>query len=360
MLIEKDYNLYGGRIVKKSIIFCISILALIFASCKSTPAADDTAEEVVQEQTVEAPGDATASENAEKINPNDIGAVNKAKLEKLEKARKAAIDANAPELLPEPFEAAEKTYNDRKDYVSAHFESESFAEEIDALTTRYQALAEAADAYAKKQRIEELGLAQYDKAGYQKGENAWNKLSDQYEKNASGEELLASAKEVNDAYSKVLKAGLKSIAAKARSAAAAAKKKADSVYAGVSEKAIYKTCSDKIVKADSALVTGDPEKAYKGYKDAEASFLTLYESVSKKRAAAQAKIEEAKEAVAKAQNYAEEADEKAPLAEPVDGIESEDATLLEEEVYSNPEDSVIDVDNTEVGKAAAVIEAEEK
>ncbi len=346
--------------MKKSVILFISILALIFASCKSTPKAEETTEETVQEEVTETTPEAVQEEvPAEPSVDKSIASVNQAKLDKLEKARKKAIDAKAAEYLPEPFAEAEKTYNDRKDYVSEHFETESFADEIDALTVRYEAIAEAAEAAAKKKRIEELGLAQYSKADYQKGEKAWDKLVNQYESNASGNDLLSSAKEVNGAYSKVLTAGLKSIAAKARTGAINAKKKADSVYAGVSEKAIYKTCSDKIVKADSALVTGDPEGAYKGYKDAEASFMTLYESVSKKREAAQSKIEEAKKAVQNAENYAAEADEIAPLTEAVDGIEEENATLLEEDVYKKPEDSVIDVDSTEVGKAAAEIEAAE-
>ena len=90
------------------------------------------------------------------------------------------------------------------------------------------------------------------------------------------------------------------------------------------------------------------------------SFLALYENVYKKREAAQSKIDEAKKAVENAENYAAEADEKAPLTEAVDGIEEEGATLLEEEVYENPENSVIDVNSTDVGKTAAEIEASEE
>lgn len=355
--------------MKKSIIFCISILALVFASCKSTPTAEETTDETAQETTVQP----VVEDQAALVETNDnsagvseapaaeqIASLNQAKLGKLEKARQRAIDANAPELLPEPFQEAEKVYNDRKDYVSEHFETESFADEIEALTVRYEAIAEAAEAAGKKKLIEELDLAQYDKAGYQKGETAWNKLVQQYEADSSADDLLSSAKDVNAAYAKVLTTGLKSIAAKARTAALAAKKKADSVYAGVSQKSVYRNCSDKIAKADSALVTGNLEGAYKGYRDAEASFLALYENVNKKRAAAQNKIDEAKKAVENAENYAVEADEKAPLTEVVDGIEEEDATLLEEEVYQNPEDSVIDVNSTEIGKSAAEIEASEE
>ena len=43
----------------------------------------------------------------------------------------------------------------------------------------------------------------------------------------------------------------------------------------------------------------------------------------------------------------------------VAGIEDENSTLLEQDEYKDPESAVIDVDSTEMGKAAAEIEAEE-
>lgn len=261
--------------------------------------------------------------------------------------------------MPEQYGAAEKKYSDRKDYVAEHFSTESFSSEMQELTAMYEAIAEASLALGKKQQIEELGLSQYNKNDWTKAETALSKLQKEYEAGANSSQLLATAKTVNESYSKVLLAGLNGRAKKARVSAITAKKKADSVYAGVSQKAVYKSYADKIVKADSALVTRNPEEAYKGYKDAEESFTKLYESVSKKRAEAQAKIEKARAAVEKSESYATEADTIAPLKSAVAGIEDENSTLLEQDEYKDPESAVIDVDSTEMGKAAAEIEAEE-
>ena len=54
-------------------------------------------------------------------------------------------------------------------------------------------------------------------------------------------------------------------------------------------------------------------------------------------------IEEAKKRVAESQKFAEEADVKAPITEPVEGIEDEDAVLLEEDDYEDPEAAEADI-----------------
>ena len=347
---------------KVFILFAMAFL-LVFASCKSTPEAEPVLEQNITEtpQEPEKPAEEAVLETLpeEPKQTADFSAENQNSLEKLEKARKSAADAQAAEILPEQYGAAEKIYSDRKDYVAEHFSTESFSAEMQELAAMYEAIAEASLALGKKQQIEELGLSQYNKNDWAKAETALSKLQKEYESGANSKQLLATAKTVNESYSKVLLAGLNGRAKKARVSAITAKKKADSVYAGVSQKAVYKTYADKIVKADSALVTRNPEEAYKGYKDAEESFTKLYESVSKKREEAQAKIEKARSAVEKSESYAAEADSIAPLQTAVAGIEDENSTLLEQDEYKDPETAVIDVDSTEMGKAAAEIEAEE-
>ena len=86
--------------------------------------------------------------------------------------------------------------------------------------------------------------------------------------------------------------------------------------------------------------------------------------MSAARAAAQAAIDRAKQKTADAANYATDADEIAPLTEPVKGIEDENAVLLEEDTLANPDDAVIDVNEGVTAKAAeqeaaAAIAAEE-
>ncbi len=341
--------------MKKYLFLFVSIFALVFISCKSTPKAEtaETPAETTQ------PAEQTAEEKAPEEAPAaaDYTAENQQRLDKLLAARQSAIDAGAPDILADQYNEAEAILNNRKDYVQSHLADASVSSEIDDLALRYKALASAAEAYSTKLKIDEMGLAEYDKADYDKGEASYKQVVDLYTNGSDNASILAAADAGKASYAKVLLTGLKKIAANARTEAITAKKNADSVYAGVSEKEIYKSCADKIIKADSNLVTGDPEAAFKGYKDAAASFTTLYESVSKKRAAAQARIDEAKQAVEKAKNYASQADEIAPLAEPVDGIEDENAVLLEEDTYNDPNAAVIDVDETAEGKEAAKLES---
>jgi len=341
---------------------CIAFsLALVLASCKSAPKEEaqtpaETPAAPAAQPVKEEPKPAEVQKPVEE--KKDYTAQNQAGLEKIEKARKEAIDAGAPDILKDAFDATEKLYADKKAENQDKLAAADLSETINDIAARYEALAKAAQAYTAKQKIDELDLAQYDKADYDKGEQAAADIVGLYNSNASGKDLNAKAKEGNDAYTKVLITGLKKIAALARTDALAAKKKADSVYAAVSEKTAYAAAAEKITKADSSLVCNDPENAYKGYKSAAEDFNNLFTSVSQKREAAQKAMDEAKQKVADAAAYAAKADTDAPLGdEKVEGIEADDAVLLEKDTFANPEDAAIDVNNTADGKAAAEIES---
>ena len=83
------------------------------------------------------------------------------------------------------------------------------------------------------------------------------------------------------------------------------------------------------------------ESAYDYYEEAGTIFTNLYNEIFDKRAAALAAIEAAKKSVEESAAVAEEADLEAPLTGNVDGIEDEDAVLLEEDDYADPEDAEI-------------------
>ena len=122
-----------------------------------------------------------------------------------------------------------------------------------------------------------------------------------------------------------------------------AKKKADSVKAGVARKTEYNEAADLMQSGDSLYSMQNAKKAAEKYKEANTKFTYLYQDVSEKRAAAQAAIEEAKKRVAESEKFAEEADVKAPITEQVEGIEDEDAVLLEADEYENPEEAEADL-----------------
>ena len=78
--------------MKKSIIFCISILALVFASCKSTPTAEETTDETAQETTAQpvvedqaalVETNDSSAETSESSAADQIAALNQAKLGQL-------------------------------------------------------------------------------------------------------------------------------------------------------------------------------------------------------------------------------------------------------------------------------------
>ena len=97
-------------------------------------------------------------------------------------------------------------------------------------------------------------------------------------------------------------------------------------------------------KGDASYSMNGYQSACEAYDEAYDIFSTLYETISEKRAAALAAIEAAKKSVEASAAIAEEADLEAPLTGDVDGIEDEDAVLLEEDNYADPEDAEVYLD----------------
>ncbi|MCR5290012.1 MAG: hypothetical protein K6E51_08495 [Treponema sp.] len=344
--------------MKVKILAFLSLVALLLFSCKSTPTAEDVVDETTGVESAVEDESVTEEVDNGKTEAEKNNAKNLALLQQIETARQKAVDAGAQELFADVFTETDALYNAYKGKCEAGSGDDLSSEGKDVLA-RYQALEKAANAYTTKQKIDELNLSQYDPKNYQKGEQSTKELLELYGNKADINSISAKVDEACDAYAKVFLTGMKKLAAVKRSDAIAAKKRADSVFAGVGEKDAYKAASGKITKADSQLVTNDPEGAYKGYTAAETDFNKLYDSVQKKREAAQKAMEEARAKVEQAAAFASRADKEAPLGdEPVEGIEAEDAVLLEVETYDNPESAVIDVDATADGGAAAAMEAQ--
>ncbi|MDE5797590.1 MAG: hypothetical protein K2H73_00970, partial [Treponemataceae bacterium] len=187
---------------------------------------------------------------------------------------------------------------------------------------------------------------------------------DKFAQDDTGAAQLVDARAAYESYKLLLNKGFVALAGKERAAALDAKKMADSVKAGVSQKESYGKAADAFKRADSNYVTKSIEAAYEGYKSAKETFSGLYESVSAARAAAQAAIARAKQRAADSASYAADADEIAPISGDVQGIEDENAVLLEEDEWANPDDAVIDVSEGATAQAAesaaaAAIAAEE-
>lgn len=319
---------------------------LFFVSCGSTPTAEENLDfDPTQTETqAEGPVQETVQEAA------DFSASNQALLEGAEKARQAAVEADAQKYYPQKFDETDKWYVEVKNKVSSDSKADC-SSDIKDVTDKFNALAKASLARSMKDRADELGFAGEDKDSYGRGQKALEEY-DALAANSGSSELLAKADEAFNAYSQLMLKGFKAFAGRERNAALEAKKNADSVKAGVAKKEEYKKASDNFKAADSDYVTKNIESAYRGYKSAKEIYTELYETVSKNRAAAQEAIERAKQKVAEAESYSSEADSIAPIEGEVAGIEKEDAVLLESDNLANPDDAVINVEEGNTAEAA--------
>ncbi len=320
--------------MKKVSIILLSIFTLLFfISCGSKPAADESAPEAPEvtetvEDTVENIVDGGLSE-AEKL----------AKLmDEVNEARKAAIEAGADKNCPDQM--------NKLDYLLAGLkDSDNPEKAAKSIIDRYNLLANYSTAVETKKEIDENGYASYAQNNYDRGnaslkkvEAALNSGSDDFDKT-----VFTEAENAVKEFNAVVNVAYKKIAKEARDAAMEAKKNADSVKAGVARKSEYKEATDLITTGDSLYAMQNAKKATEKYNSAKEQLTYLYKDVSEKRAAAQAAIEEAKKRVAESEKFAEEADVKAPITEQVEGIEDEDAVLLESDDYEDPEAAEADI-----------------
>lgn len=324
-------------------LLCVSAV-IMFGSCKSTKAAAEPEQEA-------SPAVAEETQVTEPAKVEEAKPVSENSTEKADIARKAAVEAGAEKYYPELFKATDKKYSDLCENIKKD-PKKDYSSEINDVAKRFTALAKASLAKTMKAKADELGLAEYDKASYEKGEKLLADF-DAIGADASSEDYNSKASAAFDSFLSVIQKGFVALAGKERNAALEAKKQADSVKAGVAKKDEYKAASDTFKKADSDYVTKDIENAYKGYKSAKESYAQLFDTVSKNRAAALAAIERAKQAVSEAESYSAEADSIAPLKEQVAGIEAEDAVLLETDSLANPDEAIINVEEGDTAKKAA-------
>ncbi len=323
--------------MKKVSIILLSIFTLLFfISCGSKPAAE--------EETPEAPEVSEITDAVEDISDNiaDESLSDAAKLAELmaqvNDARQAAIDAGAEENCPDQM--------NRLDYLlSGLKDSDDPEAAAQSIIDRYNLLANYSKAVAAKDEVDENGYDEYAPNDYNRGLSNLEKVEAAFEADTDDYDkaVFVYAENALKDFNTVINVAYKKIAKEERENAMDAKRDADSVKAGVARKAEYKEATDLITTGDSLYAMQNAKKATEKYREAAEKLSFLFEDVSEKRAAAQAAIEEAKKRVAESEQFAEEADVKAPITEKVEGIEDEDAVLLEEDDYEDPEDAEADI-----------------
>ena len=313
--------------MKKVLLSLLSIVTvLFFISCGSKPAPEETKPEApVVEETV-------TDNGTPEISEDDYAAM----LAKIQDARNAAIEAGAEEKAPELLKQIDDLYESLK--------GTDLENNVDLIVARYKLLADYLKASDAKQEIDDNDFAFYAQSNYDEGVANLAKveaaLNNSDELNSS---VYNAAEKAYASFNTVLTVAYKRLAKAERENAYEAKKKADSVKAGVAQKERYKAAADDFQSGDSLYAMQSPKKALDKYVSAGEQFTQLYEDVSEQRAVAEAAIEAAKKRVAESKSYAEDADAKSPITEQVDGIEDEDAVLLEEDEYENPEEAEADI-----------------
>ena len=321
--------------MKKLAFWALSVfLILSLISCGSKKGAEETAEP--EPPAVEETVDETIEETVnEAVSQAEIDLA----LANMDNARQNAIDSDAEEYAPDFFDSLEEEYEDLRKRAA---NGEDVTAECNDLAKRYEALAAYVKALDAKETIDDYELPPLAKAAYDKGCKDLDDFETMFDdENAKSDDLLAKATSAYGSFKTVLVALYKDIAKDARADALEAKKDADSVKAGVSEKREYTRAVELFKKGDASYSMNGYEAACDAYDEAYDIFSTLYETISEKRAAALAAIEAAKKSVEESAQVAEEADLEAPLTGEVDGIEDEDAVLLDEDNYANPEDAEI-------------------
>lgn len=316
--------------MKKVLAILLSIsTVLFFISCGSKPTEEDT--------TPTSPVVEDTTEDTDDSGDLDADSYDKL-LAQIDDARRLALEAGADKNSAYELSKVDDYYNNLKD------DEDALKLNGAAIIERYNLLAAVAKAKEAKKEIDDNDFASYDQRDYDAGVSSLEKAQAAFDDLENlDSSAIAAATDANGKFQNVLIVAYKKLAKEERDLAYQAKKNADSVKAGVSQKERYQEAAEAFKLGDTLYAMQSPKKAYENYKSAKVEFTALYEEVSEKRAAAQAAIDEAKRKVEDAERYALEADRRNPITEDIDGIEEEDAVLLEEDHYEDPEDAEVDI-----------------
>ena len=272
----------------------------------------------------------------------------------IEKSREKAIDAGAEydDATSDFFSALDEEYRRQRELAESEGISPEMTNILRQINAAYEGLAQYEEAKAKKKLIDDNDYASNNQRAYDEGADLLEQLeeimadSDSFfEELRSGDsdvgtQFLNKATRANTDFTNVLKASANNM----RTEAFKAKKQADSVKASVSRKDDYDDGVSEFRAGDSNYVTGSIDESIENYTKARDIFATLYKEVAAARAEAQNKISEAKKKVNHAWGVADEADKTDPLTEKIDGIEDHDAKLLEDDDFTDAENSYVEID----------------
>ena len=318
---------------KVVMMICSAMLIFFCISCGSKPAPEEP----------EKPAPVVETPKPEP-EPEPAKVDNGAALKGIDDARKLALDLGVKEYEPEKLQAIDALY----DKIKAKSDNgEDISADSKDLADRYAALAAYVKACQVNEDIDDTDMVDLAEAMYDKGYDYLLEYEDLFnDPNSTGKAQLEKANSANTTLIAVYAIIFKQMTMDARADALLSKKDAESVRAQIAQKDKYNKAVDLFKKGDSAYTMMAYTRAYDNYIDATDLFDELYDDIAEKRAAAQKKIEEAKLKVKESENYALQADKKAPMKTKLEGIEDEDAVLLEEDDYEDPSKAEADLPET--------------
>ena len=318
---------------KVVMMICSAMLIFFCISCGSKPAPEEP----------EKPAPVVETPKPEP-EPEPAKVDNGAALKGIDDARKLALDSGVKEYEPEKLQAIDALY----DKIKAKSDNgEDISADSKDLADRYAALAAYVKACQVNEDIDDTDMVDLAEAMYDKGYDYLLEYEDLFnDPNSTGKAQLEKANSANTTLIAVYAIIFKQMTKDARADALLSKKDAESVRAQIAQKDKYNKAVDLFKKGDSAYTMMAYDRAYDNYIDATDLFDELYDDIAEKRAAAQKKIEEAKLKVKESENYALQADKKAPMKTKLEGIEDEDAVLLEEDDYEDPSKAEADLPET--------------
>ena len=318
---------------KVVMMICSAMLIFFCISCGSKPAPEEP----------EKPAPVVETPKPEP-EPAPAKVDNGAALKGIDDARKLALDAGVKDYEPEKLQAIDALY----DKIKAKSDNgEDISADSKDLADRYAALAAYVKACQVNEDIDDTDMVDLAEAMYDKGYEELLAYEDLFnDPNSTGKAQLEKANAANTTLTAVYAIIFKQMTKDARADALLSKKDAESVRAQIAQKDKYNKAVDLFKKGDSAYTMMAYDRAYDNYIDATDLFDELYDDIAEKRAAAQKKIEEAKLKVKESEDYALQADKKAPMKTKLEGIEDEDAVLLEEDDYEDPSKAEADLPET--------------
>ena len=318
---------------KVVMMICSAMLIFFCISCGSKPAPEEP----------EKPAPVVETPKPEP-EPAPAKVDNGAALKGIDDARKLALDAGVKDYEPEKLQAIDALY----DKIKAKSDNgEDISADSKDLADRYAALTAYVKACQVNEDIDDSDMVDLAEAMYDKGYEELLAYEDLFnDPNSTGKAQLEKANSANTTLIAVYAIIFKQMTKDARADALLSKKDAESVRAQIAQKDKYNKAVDLFKKGDSAYTMMAYTRAYDNYIDATDLFDEMYDDIAEKRAAAQKKIEEAKLKVKESEDYALQADKKAPMKTKLEGIEDEDAVLLEEDDYEDPSKAEADLPET--------------